>query len=191
LVEEVRASERRLDAGDALTRAAATHFFRLLAVKDEYEVARLHADPAFRRAIAAHFEGDYRVAYHLAPPLLAQVDPETGEPIKGRYGAWMETAFRALAALKGLRGTAFDIFGRTEERRAERRLANEYETVMRRLLAELDQRNLALAVEIARVPEKIRGFGPVKAKAMAAAKAREAALLARFGPSAPLKNAAE
>ena len=191
LVEEVRASERRLDAGDALTRAVATHFFRLLAVKDEYEVARLHADPAFRRAIAAHFEGDYRVAYHLAPPLLAQVDPETGEPIKGRYGAWMETAFRALAALKGLRGTAFDIFGRSEERRAERRLANEYETVMRRLLAELDQRNLALAVEIARVPEKIRGFGPVKAKAIEAAKAREAALLGRFGPSAPLKNAAE
>jgi indolepyruvate ferredoxin oxidoreductase len=191
LVSEVRATERRLGQGDDLTRAAALNYFRLLAFKDEYEVARLHVDHAFRRAIAASFEGDYRIAHHLAPPLLAQVDPETGEPIKRRYGAWIVTAFRILASLKGVRGTVFDIFGRTEERRAERRLIVEYEATIRRLLDALDGRSLALAVEIARVPEKIRGFGPVKAKAIEVAKAREAALLSRFGASTGLKSAAE
>jgi indolepyruvate ferredoxin oxidoreductase len=181
LIERVRAAETRL-AGDSLplTEAVARYYFKLLAYKDEYEVARLHSDPAFRRRIETMFEGDYRLRFHLAPPLLAKRDPATGELRKSAYGPWMMTAFRVLAKLKGLRGTALDVFGYSEERRTERRLIAEYERTVDELLARLDRGNRALAVEIASIPERIRGFGHVKARHLAEAKKKEAELLSAF-----------
>ncbi|HEY6864337.1 MAG TPA: indolepyruvate ferredoxin oxidoreductase family protein, partial [Burkholderiales bacterium] len=181
LIERVRAAEARL-GGDSLplTEAVARYYFKLLAYKDEYEVARLHSDPAFRRRIETMFEGDYRLKFHLAPPLLAKRDPATGELRKSVYGPWMMTAFRVLAKLKGLRGTALDVFGYSEERRTERRLIAEYEGTVDELLARLDRGNRALAVEIASIPERIRGFGHVKARHLAEAKKKEAELLSAF-----------
>jgi len=181
LLERVRAAETRL-GGDSLplTEAVARYYFKLLAYKDEYEVARLHSDPAFRRRIETMFEGDYRLRFHLAPPVLAKRDPATGELRKSAYGPWMMTAFRVLAKLKGLRGTALDVFGYSEERRTERRLIAGYERTVDELLARLDRGNRALAVEIASIPERIRGFGHVKARHLAEAKKKEAELLSTF-----------
>ncbi len=192
LVARVRAVEAaRAPGRDDLARAVARSYFKLLAYKDEYEVARLFADGRFLRAIEAQFEGDYRLRFHLAPPLFARTDPATGRPVKKSYGPWMMGVFRLLARLKGLRGTALDPFARTAERRAERRLIAEYEATIEEILAALDESNHALAVEIAALPESIRGFGPVKAKAIEAAKAREAALLAAFRDSRRDRSAAE
>jgi indolepyruvate ferredoxin oxidoreductase len=181
LVERVRAAESRI-GGDALplTEAVARYYFKLLAYKDEYEVARLHADPSFRRRIEAMFEGDYKLRFHLAPPLVAKRDPATGELRKSSYGPWMMTAFRILSRLKALRGTAFDVFGYSQERRTERRLIADYERAVEELLAGLDRAKRPLAVEIASIPEGIRGFGHVKARHLADAKKREAELLSAF-----------
>jgi indolepyruvate ferredoxin oxidoreductase len=126
------------------------------------------------------FEGDFKLKFHLAPPLVSKVDPATGEARKSEFGPWMMTALRLLAGLKGLRGTAFDIFGYTEERRTERRLIGEYEAVTAELLDRLDRDNHGLAVEIARIPEHVRGFGHVKRRHLAEAKKKEAELLAAF-----------
>jgi indolepyruvate ferredoxin oxidoreductase len=183
LVERVRTAETRLAGADGklpLTEAVARYYFKLLAYKDEYEVARLHADPSFQRRIEAMFEGDYKLRFHLAPPLLAKPDPATGQPRKSAYGPWMMTAFRALAKLKRLRGTPLDLFGYTEERRAERRLIAEYERTAAELLAALSPSNRALAVAIAALPEAIRGYGHIKNKAVAETKKKEAELLAAF-----------
>ena len=127
------------------------------------------------------FEGDYRVNFHLAPPLLAKPDPQTGEPRKMRFGPWMLRAFGLLARLKGLRGTALDIFGRTAERRMERALIVEYEQTVEALLAGLSRDSHALAVEIASLPEAIRGFGHIKAKSVEAARKKQAELISRYG----------
>jgi indolepyruvate ferredoxin oxidoreductase len=183
LVDHARAAELRMAGPDGklpLTEAVARYYFKLLAYKDEYEVARLHCDPSFRRRIEAMFEGDYKVKFHLAPPLLAKPDPVTGAARKSEYGPWMMTAFRVLSRLKGLRGTALDVFGYSEERRTERRLIAEYETVIDEMLARLDRTNHALAVQIASIPEHIRGFGHVKRRHLSEAKKREAELLAAF-----------
>jgi len=143
-------------------------------------VARLHAETGFEQRIAEQFEGDYRLNFHLAPPILARPDPATGVPRKRAFGPWMMRAFRVLAKLRRLRGTALDVFGRTDERRRERALIGEYEAVVDELLAKLDPHNLGTAVEIARLPLDIRGFGHVKERSLEAAKRREADLLARF-----------
>ncbi|HEX7402571.1 MAG TPA: DUF6537 domain-containing protein, partial [Usitatibacter sp.] len=126
------------------------------------------------------FEGDYRVVMHLAPPLWVKDDPATGEPRKREFGPWMLSAMRVLARLKFLRGTAFDIFGRSEERRTERRLIADYERVVNELLEKLDAGRAELAAEIAAIPEFIRGYGPVKQRHLKDAKAREAQLLAQW-----------
>jgi len=181
----------RVPGHDALARAVARSYYKLLAYKDEYEVARLFADGRFRREIEARFEGDYRLRFHLAPPLFARTDPATGRPVKKTYGPWMMGAFRLLARLKGLRGTVLDPFARTDERRAERRLIADYEAAVEEILAALDEDNHALAVEIAALPERVRGFGPIKAKAIETAKAREAALLAAFRDTRRDRSAAE
>jgi indolepyruvate ferredoxin oxidoreductase len=118
--------------------------------------------------------------FHLAPPLLAKADPLTGRPRKKRYGPWMMSAFGVLAKLKFLRGTAFDVFGRTEERRTERALVGEYEKLVDELLGRLAADNHATAVELASIPEEIRGYGQVKAQHLERARARQADLLARF-----------
>ena len=222
----------------------ARYLFKLMAYKDEYEVARLHTDPAFTTRIAAMFEGDYKLEHHLAPPAIARkndkgelikqpfgpwmrsafgvlaklkglrgttFDPfgrseerrteraligeyraaidevlaaltakrnAKGELVKQPFGPWMRSAFAVLAKLKGLRGGAFDLFARTEERRTERGLIVEYRACIDELLAGLSRDNLALAVDIARIPEEIRGYGHVKDRHLAAARSKWAALMA-------------
>jgi indolepyruvate ferredoxin oxidoreductase len=136
--------------------------------------------------------GDLRFEFHLAPPLLAKVDPATGEPKKMSFGPWMLKAFAVLAKFKFLRGTPLDIFGYTEERRIERRLVTEYLEKLDMMMAELSPLNYATAVAIASIPEKIRGFGPIKLRTLAVAKAEETVLLEQFrSGGSPLLNAAE
>jgi indolepyruvate ferredoxin oxidoreductase len=189
LVEEAEKARGRGLTG--LAEAAARNLFKLMAYKDEYEVARLYTDGEFLRKLHQQFEGDFTLEFHLAPPLLAPRDPVTGELQKRRYGPWVFRAFKLLARLKRLRGTAFDIFGRTEERRMERRLIAEYEAILREIAAALTPENHALAVEIARLPEQIRGFGHVKERNVKKAKARETSLLATFRSPTPAATAAE
>jgi indolepyruvate ferredoxin oxidoreductase len=179
-VKRVAAIEAERTAGRKIAEAVADSLFRLMAYKDEYEVARLYTDGSFRRAIAEEFEGDYRVDIQLAPPLLAERDPVTGHLKKRSYGPWMLGAFAILARLKGLRGTRFDPFGYTAERRAERRLISEFEALIEELLTGLTKANSATALALARLPQRIRGFGHVKDAAIAAAKAEEQRLLALF-----------
>ncbi len=182
-VERVRRAEQRLlRAGEEplLTKAVACSLYKLMACKDEYEVARLYSDGEFQRRLTEIFSGDYALQFHMAPPLFARVDPDTGRPRKYALPGWIQPLFGVLAKLKFLRGTPFDPFGHSAERRAERQLVADYEVMLERLLAGLDRGNLALAEEVAALPLAIRGFGPVKQKAMAAARERERALLARF-----------
>ncbi|MDE2617213.1 MAG: indolepyruvate ferredoxin oxidoreductase family protein [Burkholderiales bacterium] len=165
-VARVQAVESRLGK-TSLSEAVARYLFKLMAYKDEYEVARLHSDPAFKARIGAMFEGEYKLHYHLAPPLIARKNAR-GELVKRPFGPAMGSAFRLLARLKGLRGTAFDPFGKTEERRGERALIAEYRACIEELLAGLSAANHGAAVEIARLPEQIRGYGHVKARHLAA-----------------------
>ena len=192
-VERVREIEMQR-AGEGgklpLSEAVARYYFKLMAVKDEYEVARLYADPGFSQKIRGTFEGDYRLKFHLAPPLLNRPDPVTGVAKKSEFGPWMLAAFRMLAKLKGLRGTALDIFGHTEERRTERNLIGEYERTVEELLMKLSRDNAKLAAQIASIPEEIRGFGHVKLRHLKAAKEKEAKLLDEFrAPQAAAKAA--
>ena len=175
-----------------LSDAVARNLFKLMAYKDEYEVARLYTDGSFLKQVAATFDGDnLRFEFHLAPPFLARRDKTTGLPRKMSFGPWMMPLFRLLAKLKFLRGTAFDPFGYTAERRAERRLLEDYRTLLREIAGNLTPQNHHLAVALASIPEKIRGFGHVKQRHLAAAKAEEAMLLEQFraGTSALLKAA--
>ena len=189
LVSAVTAKEKEIAGSTKLAEAVARYYAKLLAYKDEYEVARLYTEGAFRKKIEAMFEGDYKVVYHLAPPLLAKPDARTGEPGKMQFGGWMLGMFKILSRLKFLRGTALDIFGRTEERRMERALIAEYEQTVATLTAGLRRDNLALAVEIASLPESIRGYGHIKAKSATAARAKRDELLARYR-SIPIRAAA-
>src|SRR3954451_2797811 len=192
LVERVRSSEHQRTPGRTeLTEAVARYYFKLLAYKDEYEVARLYVDSGFFERIAQQFEGDYEIAFHLAPPLLGRRDPDTGLPRKQKFGAWMIPAFRVLAKLKGLRGTPFDVFGYTADRRMERRLIREYESMLGRLLDKLTPDNHAVAVSLATLPEKVRGYGHIKANNVAAMHREREALLREFDrPERPLASAA-
>ena len=180
LVDAVRSAEQQAVPGStALTEAVSRYFFKLMAYKDEYEVARLYTSGDFIKRVQQQFEGDYQVRFHLAPPLFAKRD-EQGQLQKKEYGPWMFKAFGLLAKLKGLRGGRFDVFGYTEERRGERQLIADYEKTLQELLGGLDARRLALAVDIASIPEHIRGYGHVKEAHLHEAKAREAALLATW-----------
>jgi len=189
LVDAAEKSRARGRTG--LAEAVARGLFKLMAYKDEYEVARLYTSGEFRRNLEQQFEGDFTLQFHLAPPLLAPRDPRTGELQKRAFGPWVFRAFGLLARLRGLRGTAFDIFGRTEERRMERRLIGEYEAVIRELAAALGPDNHAIAVELARIPELMRGYGHIKERNVKQAKARETALLATFRSPATAATAAE
>ena len=181
LVERVARAEAAVAPGRTdLAEAVARNYFKLLACKDEYEVARLHSDGEFRRKLEAQFEGDYRVKFHLAPPLVARRDPATGELQKSEYGPWMMKAFGLLARLKHLRGTRWDVFGRTAERRMERRLVVEYEATVDELLAGLDEGNHPVAVDVAGIPDMIRGFGHVKHRNAEAAREKHAKRMADF-----------
>ncbi len=178
LVEKVRAKDEKL------AEIVARNYAKLLAYKDEYEVARLHADPNFRKKIETMFEGDYRVVYHLAPPLLTRKEE------KMRFGPWMLPVFKVLRNFKFLRGSALDPFGYTQERRTERALISEYEDTVARLLARLNSQNQALALEIAAIPDEIRGFGHIKARNLAPARKKWQELLARYEAGQPAQRAA-
>jgi indolepyruvate ferredoxin oxidoreductase len=175
IIEAAEKARARGRSGLAL--AVARNLFKLMAYKDEYEVARLYSDGAFLDALHRQFEGDLKIQYHLAPPLLATRDPATGELRKRAFGPWMMGAFKLLARLRALRGTPFDIFGHTQERRLERALIADYEALVRELSATLSPDNHALAVEIASLPAQIRGFGHIKMRNIEKAKAREADLV--------------
>jgi indolepyruvate ferredoxin oxidoreductase len=181
LVDRARKAEAEKAPGQrGLAEAVARYYFKLLAVKDEYEVARLYSDPAFARSLREQFAGDFKLSLHMAPPLLARRDPDSGHLQKREFGPWILTAMKVLARLKGLRGTALDIFGYSAERKMERKLITDYEALMDEVLQGLTAENHALAVELASIPEKIRGFGHVKEAHLKAAKACEADLLATF-----------
>jgi indolepyruvate ferredoxin oxidoreductase len=192
LVGRVREAELRAFKGRAeLTAAVARYYAKLLAYKDEYEVARLYTDGEFERRLEAAFEGDFKLSFHLAPPFLARRDPHSGEPVKRTFGPWMLQVFRALAKFKVLRGTPLDVFGYSVERKTERRLIADYERLLDELIAGLNPENHSVATELASLPEYIRGFGHVKARHLSNVKKREAELLALFrAPAAPVREAA-
>ena len=179
LIAKVRDAEARLGAGDALSKAVAKYLFKLMAYKDEYEVARLYTNGDFEKRLNESFEGDFKVSYNLAPPLLAKRDAQ-GHLVKARYGAWMKPAFKLLAKLKGLRGTALDVFGYAEERKLERRLIRDYQALVTEILATLSPKNHRTAVELATLPERIRGFGHVKERNIAAVATEREKLLQQF-----------
>lgn len=188
MVERVRVAELPLGK-TTLTETVAKSLFRLMAYKDEYEVARLHADSGFREKVAAQFEGDFKIHYHLAPPLIAKHN-DKGELVKRKFGPSTYYLFKLLARLRGLRGTALDVFGRTEERRAERALIDEYRRTVEELVAGLNPGNHALAVEIAALPDKIRGYGHVKARNLAAVRPEWDRLLQQWRSGAAQRQAA-
>jgi indolepyruvate ferredoxin oxidoreductase len=180
-IETAKAAEAARAPGcEGLAAAVARGYFKLLAYKDEYEVARLLSAPGFAAEIAAQFEGPYRVHYHLAPPLIARRDPASSHLLKRQFGPWLGGVMKFVAGFKGLRGGPFDPFGRSAERRQERRLIADYEALTDELFAKLGTANHGIAVELAALPEAIRGFGHVKDANLALAKAREAELLAHF-----------
>lgn len=179
-VAKVRAAEQAKAPGSTdLSEAVARYFFKLMAYKDEYEVARLYTSGDFRRKLEQQFDGDYKLHFHLAPPLLAKKNAQ-GQLQKQEFGPWVFTVFKVLAKFRGLRGGLFDIFGYTEERKSERQLIGDYEKTVAGLLDKLDTGNAGLAAEIASIPEQIRGYGHVKEAHLHKAKAREAELLAEW-----------
>ena len=187
-VDRVRAAEAPLGS-TKLTEAVARYLFKLMAYKDEYEVARLHTDKSFLDKIGQQFQGDYKLVYHLAPPLTAKRNHK-GELVKRPFGPWMLKAFGVLAKLKGLRGTAFDVFGYTEERKTERALIGEYKDSIEELLATLDAERLPLAVDVARIPEEIRGYGHVKERHLKGAREKWARLMQEWRASVQQRRAA-
>jgi indolepyruvate ferredoxin oxidoreductase len=176
LVARVREAESARGLGNKLSTAVAKYYFKLMAYKDEYEVARLYTDGRFVEQLKTQFEGDFTLKFNMAPPLFAKKDAK-GHLMKAEFGSWMWSALKMLAKLKGLRGGAFDVFGYTAERRMERALIGEYRDLVEDLLITLDAGNHAVAVELASLPEQIRGFGHVKEKAVETFRAKKAALL--------------
>jgi len=186
VVDKVRRAEEKI-GGTALTKAVARYFFKLMAYKDEYEVARLYTETNFSEKIASQFEGDYKLNFYLAPPLFSKKDAN-GHLIKKQYGPWIFTAFKWLAKLRKLRGTPFDVFGYSKERKTERALMIEYEEMINTVLGKLSAPNLAVAVALASVPEEIRGYGHVKEAALLKARERQADLLEQFkAPIIPIR----
>lgn len=188
-VAQVQAREAQIVDGKPLrlSEAVAKYLFKLMAYKDEYEVARLYTNGKFQEKIADMFEGDYSINFHLAPPLFAKRDAQ-GHLVKQKFGPWMMKAFGLLAKMKSLRGGSLDIFGRTEERKMERALIVEYRQLFSEILPQLNADNLAKAVALASIPEDIRGYGHVKERHFAAAKTKQAQLLLEF--KMPKQNAA-
>lgn len=181
---------RRTDPGEGFAIAVAKNAFKLMAYKDEYEVARLQTDTSFAAKLSEQFEGPVKVRHLLAPPALSRIDPRTGHPAKISFGPWIRPVFALLKRGKVLRGTRFDPFGRTHERREERRLMAEYFALVERLSAALSDATLKPATELAGLPDMVRGFGHVKAANIARYEARRAALLASLDRDHPLKTAA-
>ncbi|WP_313034519.1 indolepyruvate ferredoxin oxidoreductase family protein [Massilia alkalitolerans] len=200
--QRYRAAVARLRAVEAdlpgqrrqpLTEAVARNLAKLMAYKDEYEVARLHSAPEFVAALRAQFEGepgkDYTLNFHLAPPLLARPGAD-GRPAKRRFGPWMMPVFGLLARMRWLRGTALDPFGMSAERRRERQLVEDYFALVSLFCETLTDERMETALELARLPEKIRGYGHVKEKAMDMADERRAQLMAQYGAPVPQRQKA-
>ena len=171
-----------------LAEAAARGYHKLLAYKDEYEVARLFTNAAFEKALADQFETRGKLEFHLAPPLLARRDKLTGEPRKMKFGRWMLPVFRLLAKGKSLRGTAWDVFGYTHERKLERQMITDYERLLDEIIERLTPASHATAVALAGLPLDVKGFGHIKERNYKTAKAREAALLAELRNPSPTKT---
>ena len=181
LVERVRAAEAKVAPGiTLLTEAVARGYHKLLAYKDEYEVARLYTDSDFLKRVEEQFEGDYKLVFHLAPPTLADKDPRTGELKKKEYGPWMLKAMRVLAKFRHLRGSRLDPFARSHDRRLDRELIADYERIVEEILVNIDKSNHEAAIELAAIPEQIRGFGHVRERYLTSARKRQAVLLDDF-----------
>jgi indolepyruvate ferredoxin oxidoreductase len=193
MVTQVRNAADKGGFGDELPRAVAINYAKLLAYKDEYEVARLYTDGRFEKQIRDQFDGDFKISFNLAPPMLAGGTDALGRPRKRAFGAWMMPVFRLLAGMRGLRGTAFDIFGHSADRRLERDLIAGYEKDVAHVLTVLSPLTLDTAIELLSLPDCIRGYGPVKEKSVQDAKARYAQLAADLvnPPPAPRQIAAE
>ncbi|WP_116364866.1 indolepyruvate ferredoxin oxidoreductase family protein [Parahaliea mediterranea] len=180
LVERVRGSDPRAAAANSISVAVARNLFKLMAYKDEYEVARLYTDGSFQKKLAQQFEGDYELRFNMAPPLFSKRDPNTGHLIKQEFGPWMMSAFGWLAKLRRLRGTRLDIFGYTAERKQERQDIADYEAILDTVLGQLTADNYDAALELARLPARLRGFGHVKDRNRANLEPRKQQLLAQL-----------
>jgi indolepyruvate ferredoxin oxidoreductase len=193
LVDQVRDAAKQGGYGDVLPRAVAVNYAKLLAYKDEYEVARLFTDGAFEQQLRDQFEGDFKFSFNLAPPILSRGVDALGRPKKRAFGPWMLNVFRVLAKFKFLRGTALDIFGGSTDRKLERDLIAGYEKDVATVLGLLSPVTVDTAVELLSLPDRIRGYGPVKEKAIADAKVRYAQLASDLAnpPPAPRQIAAE
>jgi indolepyruvate ferredoxin oxidoreductase len=193
LLTQVRSAAAQGGFGDALPRAVAINYAKLLAYKDEYEVARLYTDGRFAKQLRDQFDGDFKINFNLAPPLLGGAKDALDRPRKRALGAWMLPVFRLLANLRGFRGTPLDIFGHSADRKLERDLIAGYEKDVAHVLTVLSPLTLDTAIELLSLPDRIRGYGPVKEKAVQDAKARYAQLAADLvnPPPAPRQIAAE
>jgi indolepyruvate ferredoxin oxidoreductase len=182
-VANTRAIAADIPEGENLARAVARSYFKLLAYKDEYEVARLHTRTGFLEGVREQFGPSAKVRFHLAPPVLNGKRDARGRPLKKSFGRWMIPVFRLLAGMRRLRGSAFDVFGMTRERRMERELIAEFEQTVSALQCKLDESNVEQAIEIVQMYMDIRGYGPVKEQAVAEVRKRvEAALEAYLPP---------
>lgn len=192
LVRKAETAEENLTPGcEGFAVAVARYAFKLMSYKDEYEVARLYTDGTFLRQLNEQFDGDYKIEFNLAPPLISKRDPSTGQLKKQVYGPWLMHGFRLLSKLKGLRGTAWDVFGKTAERKQERLLIEDYFALIEMVCRNLSRDNHSVAVELASIPEKIRGYGHVKEAAIIKSKAHEKQALAIFYNPELAKTAAE
>ena len=182
--------DRAGKCGDDIAMTVARNYHKLLAYKDEYEVARLYTDGNFKKQLAAQFDGNYRLAFNLAPPIMEKTDPATGRPKKREFGSWMMVGFHVLSMMKFLRGTPFDIFGYHHDRREERRLIAEYEQTVDMALGQINDSNRSVCIELLNLPDMIRGFGPVKAENIRKAEAQKKALLQKLVSGTAQKKAA-
>lgn len=181
-IQNVIREEKRLGL-TGLGEAVVQSYYRLLAIKDEYEVARLYTNGDFMRRLKQQLSGNIKLQFHLAPPLFSRRDPHTGELKKSTYGPWIFKFFKLLAKGKALRGTIWDVFGYMAERRMERQMLLDFEIAMGKVLVQLTPKNHAIACQIATLPQTVRGFGHVKARNFKAARAAEEKLWAKMGKS--------
>ena len=181
LVERVQTAELALGNSELpLTRTVVTYLYKLMAYKDEYEVARLYSDPAFQQKLSATFAGDYKLSFHMAPPIFNRGFDAQGRPLKSRFGSWMLPMFRLLAKARFLRGSAFDPFGRVPERREERELILDYRALIEEIINGLTAENIEAAIACASLPAQVRGYGPVKSKSIVEYYQNRSGLLHRF-----------
>ena len=186
---EIMALEKKITGNvSSLSEVTAKNLFHLMAIKDEYEVARLYSSPSFKAQLSENFSQYQNVKIHLAPPLIAKLDPNTGEPRKIAFGSWILNLFLFLSTLKFLRSTPFDLFGKTAERKRERQWLADYEALLDEVKGNLTLANLDRAIALLSIPQEIRGFGHVREKAMKMAAMRLAQLKSEFYEATAVEN---